>query len=175
MASAVTGTPAALAERTSSTVPLVADVLEMETASGQLGEPDVARSLDLLGGGGPAGHAEASRDDALVHDAAADERLVLAVAHHGDAERLGVVHHEAHHARVLHAAAVVGDRDGTLGDHVADLGERLALRGRRAGTDGEHPHHALLGGALDDEAHRGALVGHTGSVFGIAAIAVKPP
>ena len=60
-----------------------------------------------------------------------DERLVLAVRDDDRVELLGVVHDEPHHAGVLHALAVVGERDGALGEHVAHLGERLALAARR--------------------------------------------
>ena len=101
---------------------------------------------------------EPRRDDALVDDALADERLVLAVRDDDGVELLGVVHDQPHHARVLHALAVVGEGHGALGEHVAHLGERLALEADGERADRVHAHLAALGGALDDEAHRAALV-----------------
>ena len=147
------------------------DVLDVQLGTGQACERDIALDLQLLALGRPAEHAQACGDDALVDLALAHEAGVLAVAHENLAEHDAVVHDAAHHAGVLDAAAVISEGNGAAGDHVAHLGERLALEAARARTGGVHAAVAHFGGAgldvLDHDAVIGAGVGvghgaHTG-------------
>ena len=98
------------------------------------------------------------------------ERANLAVAGDGTIELTDVVHHGTEHAGALHAVAVIGEHAGALGDHIADLGQGLALLATGAGADGTDMHEAA-GVALGDlVAHALARVddrvgvGHGGDV-----------
>jgi len=82
-------------------------VRDAQAAPGQLGQRDVAGDGDLLGGVGDSGHAEAGRDGALVDDALARKRVVLAVRDDHGVELACVVHDQAHHAGALDALTVV--------------------------------------------------------------------
>ena len=145
-----------------------AQMLDVQRAAGEAADSDVAGDLDLLALGGPAQKPQARGRGALVDLAGADEALVLAVAHDDAVELLGVVHDAAHHAAVLDAAPVVGERAGAVRDHVAHLGEGLALEALRAGADDLDTALPRLGRAalhvLDDLAvvDGGLGVGHAG-------------
>ena len=95
--------------------------------------------------------------------------------HEGLTEHLAVVHGTAHHAGVLDAAAVIGERDATVLDHVAHLGDDLALEALGHGAGRVHAAVALGGGygldVLDDHAAigHGVGVGH-GAHAGEAAL-----
>jgi len=73
-------------------------------------------------------------------------------------EHLDVVHRAAHEPIVLHPTSVVGERHGTGGDHVADLGERGALETLGDGTYRIDVDDTLRGGLLDEEGHLRATV-----------------
>ena len=94
----------------------------------------------FLACGWPAEHAEARGNDALVDLAVADKAVILAVRHENLAEHLAVIHGATHHAGVLHALAVIGEGNGAMGNHVAHLGDDLALQtvgdGALTGTRG---------------------------------------
>ena len=106
VASAVTGSPRALAWRTSSTDPGGGEVLEVDPGAGEPGQGDVAEDHQLLGLGRDAGDARARRPLPLVHVAAVAERLDLAVLGEGDPAREArrVLERPAHEPVVLHAA-----------------------------------------------------------------------
>ena len=71
------------------------------------------------------------RHRALVRDAVALERRVLAVVDHRHAEHRRVFERPPHQQRRLDRPAVVGDRDAAGRAQVADLGQLLALRSDR--------------------------------------------
>ena len=117
------------------------DVLDVKLAARQAAQRDVAGDLQLFAFRRPAEQAEARGGNTFVDLAFAHQILVLAVAHDHAAELAGVVHDAAHHARALHAMAVVGERHGAVSDHVAHLGQRFTLQALRAGAG--HVHAAL--------------------------------
>ena len=132
----------------------------MKRALGEAGQLDVAVDLELLGERRPAEHAEARGGAALVDDAVAGERLDLAVGERDAVELCDVLHAGAHHAGALNAVAVIGEGAGALDDHIADLGEGLALLAARHGADGAHVAETGGMGAVDLIADLGAGVGH---------------
>ena len=135
------------------------DVLDVQLGTGQLGNLDVAGNLKLLAGGRPTLEGQTGRDLALVDLAVADQILVLAVAHKDLAEHLAVVHAATEHARALHAATIVGEGDGAVGDHIAHLGHGLALKTAGHGARRIDAAVADLGSAGLDELHDGAVIG----------------
>ena len=135
------------------------DVADVQRAVGKAHELDVAVDLELLGQRRPAEHAEARGGAALVDDAVARERLDLAVGKGDAVELRDVLHAGAHHAGGLDTVAVVGEGAGALDDHVADLGQGLALLAARHGADGAHVAQAGGVGAVDLVADLGAGVG----------------
>ena len=82
------------------------------------------------------------------------------MGHHHLAEHLAVIHGATHHAGVLHAFAVVGERHGAVGNHVTHLGDDLALQAVRHGACRVHAALAHLGGAALHVFDHGAIVGH---------------
>ena len=135
------------------------DVLDVQLGTGQLGDLDVAGDLELLAGSRPALESQTGRDLALVDLAVADQVLVLAVAHEDLAEHLAVVHAATEHARALHAATVIGEGDGAVGDHIAHLGHGLALKTAGHGARRIDAAVADLGSTGLDELHDGAVIG----------------
>ena len=135
------------------------DVLDVQLGTGQLGDLDVAGDLELLAGSRPALEGQTGRDLALVDLAVADQVLVLAVAHKDLAEHLAVVHATTEHARALHAATVVGEGDGAVGDHIAHLGHGLALKTAGHGARRIDAAVTDLGSTGLDELHDGAVIG----------------
>ena len=135
------------------------DVLDVQLGTGQLGDLDVAGDLELLAGSRPALEGQTGRDLALVDLAVADQVLVLAVAHKDLAEHLAVVHATTEHARALHAATVVGEGDGAVGDHIAHLGHGLALKTAGHGARRIDAAVTDLDSAGLDELHDGAVIG----------------
>ena len=135
------------------------DVLDVQLGTGQLGDLDVAGDLKLLAGGRPAFEGQTGRNLALVDLAVTDQVLVLAVTHKDLAEHLAVVHAATEHARALHAATVVGEGDGAVGDHIAHLGHGLALKTAGHGARRIDAAVTDLGSAGLDELHDGAVIG----------------
>ena len=135
------------------------DVLDVQLGTSQLGDLDVAGDLELLAGSRPALESQTGRDLALVDLAVADQVLVLAVAHKDLAEHLAVVHATTEHARALHAATVVGEGDGAVGDHIAHLGHGLALKTAGHGARRIDAAVTDLGSAGLDELHDSAVIG----------------
>ena len=136
------------------------DVLDVQLGTGQLGDLDVAGDLELLAGSRPTLEGQTGRDLALVDLAVADQVLVLAVAHEDLAEHLAVVHAATEHARALHAATVIGEGDGAVGDHIAHLGHGLALKTAGHGARRIDAAVADLGSAGLDELHDSAVIGY---------------
>ncbi len=118
-------------------------MLDVQLAAAQAAQRDVARDLDFLALGRPTEKTEARRGDAFVDLAVADQVVVLAVAHDHAAKLAGVVHDAAHHARALHAVAVIGEGDHAVGNHVAHVGEHFAGEVLRAAA--RHVHAARAG------------------------------
>ena len=135
------------------------DVLDVQLGTSQLGDLDVAGDLELLAGSRPTLEGQTGRDLALVDLAVADQILVLAVAHKDLAEHLAVVHATTEHARALHAATVVGEGDGAVGDHIAHLGHGLALKTAGHGARRIDAAVTDLGSTGLDELHDGAVIG----------------
>ena len=125
------------------------DVADVQGAAREAAQLDVTCDLDLLAGGRPAGQAQARAGTALVHHAMLREGADLAVAGDGAVELAHVVHDGAKHAGALDAMSVIREHAGALGDHIANLGQRLALLATRAGADGADVNEAA-GVALGD-------------------------
>ncbi len=89
----------------------------------------------------------------------AREGLDLAVGKRHAVELRDVLHAGAHHAGALDAVAVIGEGAGAVVDHVADLGQALALLAAGQGTDGAHVAKAGLAGAVDLVADFGTGIG----------------
>ena len=138
--SQVTGRPSAFAARHQIEPALGGDVLDVQRAPGQAAERDVAGDLELLALGRPAHHAQARGGHALVHLAVGHQRrrpgsglMTTRV------ELVGVVHDAAHHAGVLDAVAVVGERRRRRGRTMSPISESTSpFRSLRAGAG----HHA---------------------------------
>ena len=95
-------------------------------------------------------------------------------AHKDLAEHLAVVHAATEHARALHAATVVGEGDGAVGDHIAHLGHGLALK--TAGHGARRIDAAVADLAARDLTNSTTVpLSVTGSVLGMAHTPVKPP
>ena len=103
-------------------------------ATGERGDFYIAADLNLLARTGPSEQPEPRGNCSFVDLTLSDQRFVLAMAAHRLAELHGIVHDASHHARRLHAAAVIGEHDGAMGDHVPHLGKSLALFAGRAGA-----------------------------------------
>ena len=136
------------------------DVRNVKRAAGEAAQLDVAVDLELLAKRGPAEHAQARGGLALVDHAVRGERLNLAVGRDNTVELRDVLHAGAHHACALHAVAVIGEGAGALHDHVANLGELLALLASRKRTDGAHVAQARLARVVELVADLGAGVGN---------------
>ena len=104
-----------------------ADVGDVDACTGILGEQDVARDGDVLGDRRTALHAEHRAAVALIHDAVLDERRLFLVVDDDLVERVQVIVSVQEHLGRRVEVAVIGERDGTGLDHVAELCELLAL------------------------------------------------
>ena len=103
--------------------------------------------------------AEPRAHDPLVHRAAVRERRLLAVVGDRDAEGARVLERGAHELRADHRLAVVAHRHGAGADHLAELGERLALLADRDRADRIDARRAGALRLADDEADRRLVVG----------------
>ena len=90
------------------------------------GERHVARDHDLFGRARDAAQAERGRLEALVRDAVALERRILAVVDDRQVEHARVLEGAPHDQRRRHRLAIVGDRDAPGGVQLGDVGELLA-------------------------------------------------
>ncbi len=134
----------------------------------------ISRAIWSLALGRPAQKAQTGGDGALVDLAVAHQVVVLAVAHEGLAEHLAVVHGATHHAGALDATAVVREGDGAVLDHVAHLGDDLALEALGHGAGG-YTRQWPLAAATDLMYSMTTPLSVTGSVLGIEQTPVKPP
>ena len=132
----------------------------MEARAGKLREQDIAGHHHVLGAGGNAAQAQPHGLVALVHVAAGAEVQVFAMIDDGQVEGAGEFHSAAHHARVHHRAAIVGDGHHTRGFHGADGRQLFARAVFGDGADGEDVSHGKLAGAFDDVAGDGGIVVH---------------
>ena len=80
------------------------------------------------------------------------------MAHDDLVEHRAVIHDAAHHARILHAAAVVGEGHRAMSHHVAHFGERLALEPLAARARHVHAALAYCGCARLDVLHAQRVV-----------------
>ena len=103
----------------------------------------------------------------FAHHAAGEERWVLAVVNHREAERGAIVHHLAHQAGGGDGLAVVADGDNPGALHRGDFREGFAFTPHRSRANRPDSHGARGCGAFDDGAgNRGVVVyglrvGHT--------------
>ena len=125
-----------------------------------LGQQHVAGNDGFFSDGGPAGQAQVCGDFALVHLGALGQARLLRVLRNHAVESLDVFEGAAHHCRVVHAHAVVGEHAHVRGGvrHAADVGEALALQAHGHGADGLH---AAPCGFLAEAVH---LLNHGGGV-----------
>ena len=144
-----------------------ADVRDMDMSASQLGERDIARDDRLLGGRGVAGEAQPRRHPTLVDAEPADDGVVLAVVHDGQAELARVQQRHLHQAPRGDGTAVVGESDYPGPGHFLHVGELepFAAAGDGAkGEDADRPRRARL---ARDEVDDGRVVdgragvGHT--------------
>ena len=115
-------------------------MLAVDGRASEFGEEDVALHDHFLAHGGPAAQSELGAPVALVHDALGGELVILAMIHRGQVEHARVFERAAHEVVVLHAMAVVGDRDDAGLEKLSDGREFLArdALGDRAGDEDVH-------------------------------------
>ena len=126
------------------------DVLDVDGATGELGQGDVALDLKLFARSRPTSHTQSRGYNALVNLARPHQILVLTVAHNNLVERLRVIHDTTHHAGTLNPTAVIGESNGAMGCHVTDFRKRLALKPLGAGTGRVHMAVAGIGGLIQN-------------------------
>ena len=115
----------------------------MDGRAGEFGEEGVALDDDFLARRRPAGQSERGADRAFVHHAFADEIVVLAMVHDGEAKHARVLQRAAHDLMVLDTMPVVGERDDARFVHRADGREFLARDAFRNRAGGEDVHARL--------------------------------
>ena len=105
-----------------------------------LGQQHVTGDDGFLSHGGPTGQTQVGGDLTLVHLGALGQARLLRVLRNHAVEGLDVLEGAAHHGRVVHAHAVVGEHAHVRGGgrHAADVGEALALQTHGHGADGLH-------------------------------------
>ena len=142
-----------------------ADVLAMNPMVAKFREQNVARDDRFLARRGPAGQTEQGAPVAFVHDAVADEIVVLAVIEHRQADHARVLDRATHQFVILHAVTVVGDRDHAgLGERTDRrqffAGEILRNRAGRQNVNARHLRRPVL-----DPGDRARAVGDRRSVW----------
>ncbi len=139
------------------------DVQDVQPAAGQLRQRDVAVDHHLLGGGRHAVQPQPHALEALVHDAAAGQVQVLAMAEHGLVEHPAIFQGAAHDLGADDRRAVVGEGDRAAFDQAADLGQLRALAALGDGADGKDVGVAgPLGLQIDELGRRLAVEGRLG-------------
>ena len=136
-----------------------ADVLAVDRGVAKFRQHDVAGDNHFLASAWPAGQSKAEAPLALVHDAIANNRVILAVIHHGEAEHAGVFHRAAHDFVVLDAMAVVGERDDSGIEKRADGSEFLAFEAFGNSSSAENIHACFARGFFFDPSDRRGAVG----------------
>ena len=96
---------------------------------------------------------ESPAEGPFVHRPAGGQSLVLAVLGQANAERFGVGEGAAHHRRVLHAEAVVGEESHAERRHLGHRGERLAATAHGDGA-GDRDVERRVRAALEHERHQ---------------------
>ncbi len=135
-----------------------ADVGNMHRQAEVLRQGDVAPDDYLLGHSRYRPQPEHRRHRPLVGDAILCEGVILGMLYHRHTECGGVLQGAAHHPGIHHAAAVVGDRDGTRLGHLADLRQFLPLQALGDGADWINGNHGVpLGGLQHEFYNRGAV------------------
>ncbi len=124
------------------------------------GELDVASGADGFRFRGNSLQAEADGARAFAHNAAGEERGILAVVNHRQIERIAVVHDLAHQARGGYGLAVVADGDDSGIFHRGDFGKGFAFAAYGGRADRPDVHGSGSGGAFDDGARDGGVVVH---------------
>lgn len=133
----------------------------------------VAGDDGFLGGPWPSGQAQPGGGGSLVGDGADGQPRLLGVLGDEHAQPGGVLEGAAHHQRIVHADAVVGEHPHLRGPggHHAHLGELLAGQPDGDGAHRVHVHQADLLAPMPDVVgdHR---LSATGLVLAIANTAV---
>src|SRR6266850_6186737 len=119
-------------------------MLTMHVTARRLGEEDVASYDHLLSGRGPTAQAEHSAPIALVHDAVADQRVILAMVHQRQIKHPGVFECPAHEFIALYTMAVVGYRDHTRSFKRTDRRQLFSGNVLGDGAGNEDVHETLL-------------------------------
>ena len=173
--SAVTRTPSAFAARTRSTDARARHVQHVVAAAGELREREVARHDRRLRLRGPARDPEPGRPRTFVHVAAAHERGIFGVLReHRAGQRAEVLERAAHHARVGHAVAVVGEHAHAEVVELAHRRELLAPPALRDATGDVHGAQPRARPRSSTDCTTAAS-SSGGSVFGMHTTAVHPP
>ncbi len=128
-----------------------AHVRDVDVRAGQLRERDVPLDHQRFRGSRYAAQPERRRAEALVRDSVSLQRGIFAVIDDRRPQHPGVFQGAPHQQRRGHRAAVVRKRDATCGTLFAELGELLATRPERHGTDRVDPRQPRLRRLLEDE------------------------
>ena len=104
-----------------------AHVGDVDDASGQLRERDIALRHDRLGFSRDAAKPERRRLISLVRDTVALQRLFLAVVDDGQVEHARVFEGPPHQHRRRHGPPVVGQRNAARELELGDIGQLLAF------------------------------------------------
>ena len=83
------------------------DVLAMNVMIAKFRKQNVAHHHHFLACGGPTGQPKQSAPVAFVHDAVADQIVILTMIEHRQANHAGVLNRPAHHLVILYAMSVV--------------------------------------------------------------------
>src|SRR5882724_4046801 len=89
------------------------EVLAMNVMIAEFGEQNIAHDDRFFACGGPARQSEQCAPVAFVHDAVADQIVILAMIEYRHANHARVLDRASHHLVILNATTVVGDRHNT--------------------------------------------------------------